>query len=94
YDAVLAGEEPNIFSPHFSGGALADLGVYPVYAAVAWFGKPQDVHYFARKLPTGVDGIGTAVLRYADFDVTIQTGKIADSELRSEIYFEDRTLDL
>ncbi len=94
YDAVLAGEEPNIFSPHFSGGALADLGVYPVYAAVAWFGKPQDVHYFARKLPTGVDGIGTAVLRYADFDVTIQTGKIADSELRSEIYFEDGTLDL
>jgi predicted dehydrogenase len=94
YDAVLAGEEPNIFSPHFSGGALADLGVYPIYAAVAWFGKPQDVHYFARKLPTGVDGIGTAVLRYADFDVTIQTGKIADSELRSEIYFEDGTLDL
>ncbi|WP_430609549.1 Gfo/Idh/MocA family protein [Enterococcus sp. DIV0876] len=94
YDAVLAGEEPNIFSPHFSGGALADLGVYTIYATLAWFGKPEGIHYFARKLTTGVDGIGSAILRYPDFDVTIQTGKIADSNLRSEIYFEKGTLDL
>jgi len=73
YDAVLAGEEPNIFSPHFSGGALVDLGVYPVYAALAWFGRPQNVYYFA---------------------VTIQTGKIGNSDLKSEIYFENGTLEL
>ncbi|OTN77000.1 hypothetical protein A5886_002080 [Enterococcus sp. 8G7_MSG3316] len=94
YDAVLAGEEPNIFSPHFSGGALADLGVYTIYAALAWFGKPEGIHYFARKLSTGVDGIGTAVLRYPAFDVTIQTGKIVNANLRSEIYFDNGTLDL
>ncbi|MGH2195790.1 gfo/Idh/MocA family oxidoreductase, partial [Enterococcus faecalis] len=34
YDQVLEGKERNIFSPHFSGGALADLGVYLVYAAL------------------------------------------------------------
>jgi predicted dehydrogenase len=94
YDAVLAGEEPNIFSPHFSGGALADLGVYPVYAALAWFGRPQNVYYFARKIVTGVDGIGTIILRYETFDVTIQTGKIGNSDLKSEIYFENGTLEL
>ena len=94
YDAVLAGEEPNIFSPHFSGGALVDLGVYPVYAALAWFGRPQNVYYFARKIMTGVDGIGTIILRYETFDVTIQTGKIGNSDLKSEIYFENGTLEL
>lgn len=92
YDAVLAGEEPNIFSPKFSGGSLADLGVYPVYAAVAWFGMPQSVHHFARKIVTGVDGIGTAILRYENFDVTIQHGKIGDSFLPSEIYTKEKTL--
>lgn len=92
YDAVLAGEEPNIFSPHFSGGAIADLGVYPLYAALAWFGQPVSAHYFARKLPTGVDGIGTIILRYDLFDVTIQQGKIADSFLTSEIYLDNGTL--
>lgn len=92
YDAVLAGEEPNIFSPHFSGGAIADLGVYPLYAALAWFGQPVEAHYFARKVPTEVDGIGTIILRYDLFDITIQQGKIADSFLTSEIYLENGTL--
>lgn len=92
YDQVLNGEEPNIFSPHFSGGAIADLGVYLVYAAVGWFGLPNESHYFARKLPTGVDGMGTAILRYDLFDVTLQTGKNADAFLDSEIYFDGGTL--
>lgn len=92
YDQVLAGEEPNIFSPKFSGGAIADIGVYPIYAAVGWFGKPKEAYYFARKIATGVDGLGTVILRYNDFDVTIQQGKIADSDLPSEIYLTDGTL--
>ena len=92
YDAVLAGGEPNIFSPHFSGGSVQDLGVYPLYAALGWFGMPQSVHYFARKIATGVDGMGTIILRYDSFDVTIQQGKIADSFLPSEIYLTDGTL--
>lgn len=92
YDQVLDGQEPNIFSPRFSGGALMDLGVYLVYAAVAWFGTPEEVHYFPRKISTGVDGLGMGILRYDLFDVTIQPGKIGDSYLPSEIYFDDGTL--
>lgn len=92
YDAVLAGEEPNIFSPHFSGGSLMDLGVYPLYAALGWFGMPDEAHYFARKIATDVDGIGTIILRYDLFDVTIQQGKIADAFLDSEIYLDSGTL--
>lgn len=92
YDQVLDGEEPNIFSPHFSGGALADLGVYPIYAALAWFGMPYESLYFAKKIRTGVDGLGTGILRYDDFDVTIRTGKITDSFQASEIYLTNGTL--
>lgn len=92
YDQVLDGEEPNIFSPHFSGGALADLGVYPIYAALAWFGMPNESLYFDKKIRTGVDGLGTGILRYDDFDVTIRTGKITDSFQASEIYLTNGTL--
>lgn len=92
YDQVLDGQEPNIFSPHFSGGALADLGVYPIYAALAWFGMPKESIYFGQKISTGVDGIGTGVLRYDNFDVTIRTGKISDSFQQSEIYLSNGTL--
>lgn len=92
YDQVLIGEEPNIFSPKFSGGSLSDLGIYPIYAAIAWFGEPQEVFHYARKIVTGVDGIGTVILRYDSFDVTIQHGKIGASFLPSEIYLTDRTI--
>lgn len=92
YDQVLAGGEPNIFSPQFSGGSVQDLGIYSLYAALGWFGMPQEVYYFARKIVTGVDGMGTIILRYDLFDVTIQQGKIADSFLPSEIYLSDGTL--
>lgn len=86
YDQVLAGKEPNIFSPRFSGGALQDLGVYLVYDAVMWFGVPQAAHYYASMIKTGVDGKGTAILRYPDFDVTLIFGKNATAYQTSEIY--------
>ncbi len=94
YDLVLVGEEPNIFSTRFSGGSLADIGVYPIYAALALFGKPSAIHHFARKIQTGVDGIGTLVLRYQDFDVTVMHGKIGDATLASEIYLSHGTVTL
>ena len=92
YNQVLLGEEPNIFSLKFSGGALVDLGVYLVYAAIKLFGIPQEYQYICQKINTGVDGIGTIVFRYETFDVTMQTGKITDSFAKTEIYGSQGTL--
>ena len=92
YDLVLKGEHTNIFSLEYSAGTLYDLGVYPVYTAVALFGKPVSCHYFCNKVRTGVDGIGIIVFRYDGFDVVMQTGKIADSFLPSEIYGSEGTI--
>lgn len=94
YDLVLEGEEPNIFSPKFAGGALMDLGIYTLYAAVSWFGEPEEAHYFAQKIRTGVDGKGTAILRYKEFDVNLLFGKTATSSLPAEIYSLEKTLRL
>lgn len=92
YDNVLAGEEPPIFSPKFAGGAVNDLGIYTIYAALSWFGKPESVHAFSQKIRTGVDGKGTAILRYNDFDVTVHYGKTVTSTVPSEVYSSDQTL--
>lgn len=92
YDNVLAGEEPNVFSPKFSGGALYDLGVYTVYDSIVWFGKPQSVSYQPEIISTGIDGSGVATLKYPNFDVNILVGKTKDSYIPSEIYFGKDTL--
>jgi predicted dehydrogenase len=75
WDRVLEGGEPNIFSPAFGGGALVDLGVYALYAALAWLGLPDDAVYLPHMAPTGVDAHGTAVLTYPWGTVTVLTGK-------------------
>nr|WP_169797622.1 Gfo/Idh/MocA family oxidoreductase [Neobacillus fumarioli] len=91
YDLFLKGEEPNIFSAKFSGGALVDLGVYPLYLAVGLFGEPKKVSYHPVILRSGVDGGGTLVLEYEDFVSTILCSKISHSSLPCEIHGEKGT---
>ncbi|WP_050183079.1 Gfo/Idh/MocA family protein [Domibacillus robiginosus] len=92
YDNVLAGEEPNIFSPRFAGGALVDLGVYPISLAVSLFGKPESISSRVTMLPTGVDGSGSVVLDYGTHVCTTMFSKITDSFLPGEISGENGTI--
>ena len=88
YDQYLAGEVPNIFSAVFAGGALVDLGIYPLYMAIALFGEPESSVYVPVMLKSGVDGGGTLVLQYKDFVCTIVCSKITDSYGSNEIHGE------
>lgn len=88
YDLFLQGEEPNIFSSNYSGGALVDLGVYPISLAVGLFGAPEKVSYHPVILRSGVDGSGTLVLEYENFVCTILCSKVSYSEMVCEIHGE------
>jgi predicted dehydrogenase len=92
YNNVLAGETPNIFSLDYSGGALVDLGVYPIAAAVALFGAPVSQTYKPFVIRTGADGGGIIVLNYPDFGVSINASKIYTSAAPSEVFGERGTL--
>jgi len=94
YDQVLDGEAPNVFTKEFSAGALQDLGVYPVYLAIALFGQPENVSLFPTLIATGGDGKGLAVLRYTDYDVTVAYGKTSNSYASSEIYGLKETIEI
>jgi predicted dehydrogenase len=92
YDKVLAGETPNIFNLALGGGALVDLGVYCVAAAVDLFGAPRDAKYWPVKIATGADGAGKLVLEYDGFSVALAHSKIYNSTAPSEVYGEKGTL--
>ena len=94
WDAVLAGEEPNIFSLTHGGGALVDLGIYAIYDAVYWFGEPDSLKYFPTMAPTGVDAAGTLILSYEDFDAVITIAKNGHAETPSDIVFGREALRL
>lgn len=90
--ALLAGELPNKWNPKFSGGILADLGVYLLYWALGQFGQADSVHYCAQLLPSGVDVSGYGMLRYKNFDVSMYCAGDSFSYLASEVYTTDGTL--
>lgn len=88
YDLVLAGETPNIFDPALAGGALRDLGVYPLSALVELFGPPRTIGARPVPIATGVDGAGTALLGYDGFVAEVTYSKITASARPSEIQGE------
>ena len=94
YNAVLAGEVPNIFSLDFSGGSIVDIGVYPIAFAVTLFGRPKSQTYAPYICPTGVDGGGFVTLNYDTFGVQINQSKCFTSKAPSEIYGEKGTITL
>ena len=91
---LLAGDTPNVFSDRFAGGALMDLGIYPIYAAVRLFGKPTHATYQAQKLDNSIDLNGDGILSYPDYQIHIKAGKNITSNLPCEIYTTDGTLTL
>ena len=91
---LLAGLRPNVFSDRFAGGALMDLGIYPIYTAVRLFGKALDTSYQGQQLENSMDLNGDGILFYPDFQVHIKTGKNITSNLPCEIYTADGTLRL
>ncbi len=60
-------DEPKLLDPALGGGALLDVGCYPVSLACWMFGaEPVDVAGCAVLGPSGVDEWGAAVLRFPD----------------------------
>ncbi|MEN0613373.1 Gfo/Idh/MocA family oxidoreductase [Klebsiella indica] len=92
YQRYLDGENPNTFNPAFSNGSIMDIGFYCLASAVALWGEPRAVHASASLLESGVDGQGTVVLSYGDFDVTLHHSKVSDSAIPSEIQGESGAL--
>lgn len=89
YDAYREGTVLNAFRPEFSNGSMMDLGVYCFHPIVALFGKPLEVKGNAYMLESGVDGEGSALLKYEDMDAVVMYSKITNSSLPSEIQGED-----
>lgn len=88
YDAYKEGHILNAFNPHFSNGALMDIGVYCLYPLITLFGKPNRIMANGLVLDSGVDGQGTIMMQYDQMEAVIMYSKITHSALPNEIQGE------
>jgi len=56
---------PRLYEPHLGGGALLDIGIYPVFLAISLLGRPVDIFATMKPFPTGVDQQIAIVLKFA-----------------------------
>ena len=91
-EAYKAGQNPNIFNPYYCTGALVDIGVYCVYAALDLFGRPKAISACADFLDNGADCSGEAVFHYPKLNLTLGWSKVGQSHAPSEILGDKGTL--
>ncbi len=89
YNAYKRGENPNIFNRDFAGGALNDLGIYPISLAIGLFGDYKSYSYHKTLLDNGVDGSGCLILEYDGFLCQISFSKICQGQIKNEILGEE-----
>jgi predicted dehydrogenase len=53
-----------IYNPELGGGALLDLGIYPIWFSHLWLGKPKTITAIGSLTATGVDARTAIVLSY------------------------------
>jgi predicted dehydrogenase len=88
YDKFKSGIIENAFNPTFSNGAIMDIGVYCVHALVKLFGMPLTIKADGITLSNGLDGAGTILANYGDFQAELLYSKITNSYSSSEIQGE------
>jgi predicted dehydrogenase len=76
-----------LFDPALAGGALLDLGVYPVSFAHDFLGPPEEVTAVGSLTGAGVDAQVSAILTYAgDVQATLHTTLLAVTPTTAAIW--------
>jgi predicted dehydrogenase len=71
--------EHRLFAPELAGGAMLDLGIYPVQLAHLVLGPPDEVRAVGHRGTTGVDELAAAVLHHQGGAVSVLKAAISTS---------------
>lgn len=81
-------EKERIIRPELAGGALLDVGIYPLNFALMHFGnKIADKHSVVHLTDTGVDGQNVMTLSYEDGRLAVLTSGIYGISDRQGIFY-------
>jgi predicted dehydrogenase len=87
--------EFRLYKPELGGGALFDLGIYPVSFASMVLGKPKRITAVSDKAFTGVDGQTSILLQYASgAHAVLTTTNLAATPTRAVIVGTEARLEI
>ncbi|HOI32812.1 MAG: Gfo/Idh/MocA family oxidoreductase [Bacteroidales bacterium] len=90
-----AAPESRVFNKALGGGALLDIGIYPLYLSLITLGVPSEIKAVARKTNQGVDSFSAQLLSYADrTKAMLESTTEANTPVEATIYGSKGTIRL
>ncbi len=77
--------ESRLFNPQLAGGAILDVGIYPIFLAYFLFGYPDDISITAKFGDTGVDIQSSIILKYPDKQASLVCAINYEGECQSVV---------
>lgn len=85
--------EHRVFNMALGGGALLDVGIYPIFLATLLWGKPKNVKASAAFGPTGADLSSAMIFEYTGNRLAILDASIAvNTNIEAFLYGETGTM--
>ena len=82
-------QENRLFNPELGGGALLDIGIYPVFLAMLLLGKPDKMQAISHFAVTGVDESTSMIFSYTEGKMAnLSCTFKADTPTRADIIFD------
>jgi predicted dehydrogenase len=76
-----------LLDARLAGGALLDVGIYPLFLAYSIFGKPSEIAALSRfDLRTGIDAQTAMILTFDSGIASLMSGFISKSDMTGRIY--------
>jgi predicted dehydrogenase len=81
-------ETSRLFKKEVGGGSLLDIGVYPIFAALATLGKPDAIDANATFFKNGADSSCTAVFHYDKAKATLKSTLLEETKTEAVFTFD------
>ncbi len=86
--------EKRLFNKALGGGALLDIGIYPIFLSYALLGMPKQLEAVASFTETGVDGATTMSFLYENATAALTCTLLANTRCEGLIYGEKGSIQL
>lgn len=85
--------EGRLFNKKLGGGALLDVGIYPLFLCATLLGRPQSIKALAEFMETGVDGQCAMILKYDSGALAqLSASLISDSPIEAFIIGDEGSI--
>ena len=94
FNGLSKPEDGRLLNPELAGGSILDIGIYPLFLAYLFLGKPKNILADANFYKTGVELQTSVILSYGNAQAILHSGLGTNYEVKAKIVGVNGTLSL